>query len=285
VEPGRQGLASKKIEAHDRLVDSRLDKVEELDSRRRDLDPADLDEVRRRVVDPVLAALFRAGEVTDVHVSSARVPDSWSAFGESDDGPWLQLSVGAEDFIHPIAKAGFWLDDAEWVAADLVDKLSEWICESRFGWGELRSLPDGWAVPPPLAGRSAVSVHFADEEDGFPLWAGGAPAPWLEQRLSASLVADLRAWQALGVQLANEAEAAEAPAPDRNPESPVGVWVKYVSEQSWFTRQAEEGKALAKAQERRRTWIDALEPLRDELVARLRAELSPDFEVLSPPRV
>lgn len=197
---------------------------------------------------------------------------------------WRILTrFGAEEFIHPIGKAGFWLDEINWVAGELADKLAEWICESSFGWGEWRVLPDDWTPPTPLPGRQVVSVHFADD-GGLPLWAGGAHAPWLAARLSPELVAELHAWQTLGEQLAEDAD--EGPAADiPTPVGPYASRVKYVTEQQVLAREAERRLAAADAHMARRQWVDALEPLRDGLVERLRTELSPDYEVRTPPRV
>lgn len=255
---------------------------------RRDLDVADLDELRRRVVDPVLAAMFAPGEVTFVRRSPDAPAGSWSPFHPADDGPWLELRVGDEGFSHPLAKAGFWLEDPEWVAAELADKLAEWICESSFGWGEWRGLPDDWAVPPPLPGRTVVTIHFADEA-GLPLWASGAPAPWLAARLSAELIGDLLAWQTLGESLAEEAEdegvAHIGVDPSRPPAGAFAAYFEYVSERDLAARDAEERQRAEMARARRRDWIGSLEPWRDELVGRLRTELGPDYHVPTPPRV
>lgn len=257
--------------------------MREGDEERRDLDPADLDEVRRRIVDPVLAELFQPEELTGFRFSADQPLGAWSPYRGGDGGCWLHLSAGAEHFTHPVAKAGFWLENADWVAAELADKLAEWICEATFGWGQWRSLPEGWRPPPPLLGRTSISIHFTDDDGGLPLWAGGVPAPWVADRLSPALVGDLQAWQALGEQLAAEAEAGQPPPPE--PGASFGVTVRYLSDTEWAAHEAAEHRAAAAASAERRAWIAALEPLRDELVERLRAELGPDYDVPTPPRV
>ena len=86
-----------------------------------DLDPRDLAEVRRRVVDPVVASLLRADEVDDVvlEIETQRLPGS--------DG-----------------------------AAELYDHLRDDLTESRFGWGQLRDGDYGVPGPPPPACGKAV---------------------------------------------------------------------------------------------------------------------------------
>ncbi|HUR75589.1 MAG TPA: hypothetical protein VMZ00_15005 [Sporichthya sp.] len=61
--------------------------------------------------------------------------------------------------------------------------------------------------------------------------------------------------------------------------------VEYFTDEQWRAREAEAQRAATAAREARLDWIDALEPLRDELVVRLRAELGPDYNVPAPPRV
>lgn len=229
--------------------------------------------------------MFRPGELDEVELSFDHPAGWWPAFGDLDDGCWLSLRAGSESFIHPVAKVGFWLEDIEWVAHELADKLAEWIAESSFGWGEWRSLPDGWTAPPPLPDRTTVSVHFGDDEGALPLWSGGLPAPWLETRLSPELVADMRAWQALGEQLAQAAERARAELGPPPMGGAVTFAIEFVSEERAAREAGAERAAAAEARDARRAWIEALEPWRDELTARLRAELGPDFDIPTPPRV
>jgi hypothetical protein len=89
-------------------------------------------------------------------------------------------------------------------------------------------MPEGWTPPPPLPGRSTVSIHFADEDDGLPLWAGGLAAPWLEARLSAELTA--RREPDLVV-------AAHVPAPpgSRQRQRENGAWVLVVPDEYWLS--------------------------------------------------
>ena len=72
---------------------------------RRDLDLANLKEIRQPVVDPVLAAMFAPGKLTFVHLSFDHPPGSWSAFGDTDDGAWLQLRAGTRR-VHPSDRQG-----------------------------------------------------------------------------------------------------------------------------------------------------------------------------------
>jgi hypothetical protein len=113
-----------------------------------DLDPRDLAEVRRRVVDPVVAGLLGPDEFDDVvlEIGPQRLLDTddaaelltiqiracgelvtwWSSLLPEDGGAW----------------------DAEDGAAELYDHLRDDLTESRFGWGQLR---DGdYEVPGPL---------------------------------------------------------------------------------------------------------------------------------------
>jgi hypothetical protein len=104
-----------------------------------DLDPVDLDEVRRRVVDPVVTSLVHPDELEEVSVTIAE-----EAIPTIDVTRYLRVAVKArgEWISCPqswwVAEDGDQLWDAEEFAADLYDCLRDELAESRLSWGELR---------------------------------------------------------------------------------------------------------------------------------------------------
>lgn len=252
-----------------------------------DLDPADVPEVRRRVVEPVLAAMLNAGEAAEVHLAIEMPGASWWTFPDSEEEPtvWLRLRVEGEEFEHGVCKPGFWLDDAVEIAEQLADQLRDWICETSFGWGDLRSVPGAADLPGPPAvspGARMITVHL-HEAGGLPLWEDGTPADATSLGLSPTLLTDLSAWQ---VRAGAYAEAADA----RNralahPTGRSGVWMADVSERSMSTRGAAAAGRRQHALAQWHDWVADLEPLRDALVRRLRDELGDGFVVPDPPRL
>jgi hypothetical protein len=77
-----------------------------------------------------------------------------------------------------------------------------------------------------------------------------------------ALVADLRAWQSLGEQLAGEDESTTT-IPEGVSGSGVTMSVRFVSDREMQERKTAERRAADAARDARREWIDALEPLRD----------------------
>ncbi|RBY84378.1 hypothetical protein [Blastococcus sp. TF02A-26] len=136
-----------------------------------DLDLRDLDEVRRRVVLPVVRSLVRPDELEDVVVDVVletpppyRVPGiapgeaHASVLGLIFDVPESRLppvvpdqDIVAEEWVSVRIKArGEWVEpirwfpgdgeahDPQWLAAGLYSQLQDELAESRFAWGELR---------------------------------------------------------------------------------------------------------------------------------------------------
>jgi hypothetical protein len=106
-----------------------------------DLDPNDLDEVMRRVVDPVLSALLREDEIDSVEVR-AEPGGRWR-----EEGTWVSMTLRGEFFEIWLCSPGPRPESAELAALHLYDVLQDEIAESRFGWGELRG--GDYVVPPP----------------------------------------------------------------------------------------------------------------------------------------
>ena len=112
-----------------------------------DLDGNDLAEVRRRAVDPVLAALLREDELDSVALGVGGPPGSpWRGHEEE---VWLAVVARGETFHCFVCKAYAWSVSAEEAAAQVHEELQEFIAESAFGWGELRT--SDYVVPPPPA--------------------------------------------------------------------------------------------------------------------------------------
>jgi len=92
-----------------------------------------LRELRRRAVDPVVAALFRPGELEQLAVHRGGA-------GLSGD-VWVRLVAVGEGFTTLLSSA-LWEGERRWgaeeLAARLADQLEDWICETRFGWAQRR---------------------------------------------------------------------------------------------------------------------------------------------------
>jgi hypothetical protein len=101
-----------------------------------DLNFSDLAEVRRRVVEPVLAVLYRDGEVVEarVEVSGERLLVAITTVDETDT--------------YDIGWAHSGMMDAVQVAYELADRIEEYISETSFAWGEQRRMSG--PVPGPL---------------------------------------------------------------------------------------------------------------------------------------
>jgi hypothetical protein len=91
-----------------------------------DLDFGDHAEVLRRVVRPVLAAMYKEGEVL-----AARV-------GAANERLVVTIATVDEDDEYDIGWVGSGQMDAKKVAYDLADRIAEYICETSFAWGEQR---------------------------------------------------------------------------------------------------------------------------------------------------
>lgn len=269
----------------------------------RDLDLNDLDEVRRRVVDPVLAWMLRPGELVAAELVVAQDwPDTdnedwawkrWPNNPEADrpgDAPnslyLVVRAVGDEEQTAQLGTLGFSLHDAADVAERLASTLADWICETRFGWADLRDWR-GLEIPEPPRdplGRPVVGLWAVPETADLTI--DGNPAVASVLRLSDGLVADLRRWQERGREWA-EAEEAEQ---QRRYEAAMassasGFKVSYLD----ASKAAEELAAVRQAREqahlgRWRQFVAEMEPWRDELLTRLQSELGDAHRVPLPAR-
>lgn len=264
-----------------------------------DLDLADFAEVRRRVLEPVVDTLFRPGELRGSNVVvGADVPEigaHWTHWGQpSRDEPSAQvfalLRTFDGSFAYLLGDADFSRTHATSVAVDWADLVTDWIAESSFGWGELRQLPGGFrAAGPPLppSGTRDVGIFTADEEGGLPVWVDGAAGDPDVNGLSAALVEDLQTWQQLIEAGPGSPDYAEPVAPPS--ESYLGEG--YSSTLEILTAEQASRRELtyqAMADGGRRVWrafVDVVEPMRDELLDRLRSELGPGFHIPTPARI
>jgi hypothetical protein len=104
-----------------------------------DLDFADLGEVQRRVVDPVLQALFKPGELLQFELHVGHPLGMLPAYENDAPEVWLRaVDSDGDTFSYRLGKATSDHWNAEDVAGDLADALQDMICESRYGWGEAR---------------------------------------------------------------------------------------------------------------------------------------------------
>jgi len=137
-----------------------------------ELDPEDLDDIRARVVLPVVTSLLTGDELVSVDVVR-RHPRPPLTEADLSHGTGVYFSVldvqlgpdAVDEADHAAPAAGesaeVWVvleargdEHAEWlvhspsygpdeptlgqVAWQLADQLADWVCETRFGWGQLR---------------------------------------------------------------------------------------------------------------------------------------------------
>lgn len=97
-------------------------------------DPFDLGRVRSDVVEPVVAALLKPGELEDLKVT-------WGHRSDQDDLS-VMLTARGETFRDALWSPD-WVgcDTAAGVARRLADHLEDWLCETVFAWGEQRLVP------------------------------------------------------------------------------------------------------------------------------------------------
>lgn len=216
-----------------------------------DLDGADLAEVRRRVVEPVVHALLRPDELDWLRVQIGPPHDSWPYYDRRDDAPYVYvvLSAGGDQLVVQLSKVLFERVDATPDASDLHSALEDLIWQSAFGWGQLRKVDVEVPGPRWPDGQLRLIEVYPAEGVASPLWERGVNVPLAELPLSPDLSADLARWR-------EDYDVALGSAYDEDDEEVPG-W-------SWH------GLVLE------------FEPERLRLVARLRDELGPDFIVPTP---
>jgi hypothetical protein len=252
-----------------------------------DLDLNDLAEVRRRVVDPVLAAMFRPGELVSVELVAAddwpdvdeetwafkRWPNNPDAVrpGDAPNSLYLDLrATGDEQHTACLGELGFHRHDARLLADDLASRLSDWVCETRFAWGD-----------PRVASELEIPAGGSVDE----LWLGDGHLSHLD--VSGALAADLRTWQDRYNAWLDEA-AAEAYRRYSAfvAKSSSGFAVTYIDSSKAAAEAAAVREARSQAHLGRwRQFVAEMEPARDALLDRLRAELGDRYAVPVPARI
>lgn len=92
-----------------------------------------LADLRRRVVDPVVTSLFSPDELDGVTVR-------WGALPKGSD-VWVRVVAGGELYEHLVLCGGSGPADPvarREAAVQLADGLEDFVCETRFGWGQHR---------------------------------------------------------------------------------------------------------------------------------------------------
>jgi hypothetical protein len=258
-----------------------------------DLDPADLAEVRRRVVDPALAAMFHPGELDEVRLGFESPGHRGSMFSISASaGPrevTLSLTARGELYTRHLADATFERGDAEETLARLLDDLGDWIAESSFGWAQWRR-PAAPVVPPPADGRAEQRVaEVYPGAEPFPVYENGSALDPEGLHLAAGLVAALAAWRTQWERLMRSLPVVGEPEEPWEPPFEAayasGLTLTFVTDEEAARIARARAVTLAEADAAWREVVDVLESGRDALVERLRAELGPAWHVPTPPRI
>jgi len=108
-----------------------------------DLDIAELEEVSRRVVTPVVEAMMRPGELTGVDVGVGQ-PPAWPCDADDTVGVpivWVHLRAADDELVVRLGATTMERWRAEDVAVALEAAIDDWVVVSSFGWGEQRQGP------------------------------------------------------------------------------------------------------------------------------------------------
>lgn len=275
-----------------------------------DLDLADVNEVRRRVVSPVLDAMLHESELLsadlvvdfvwpvveggDAHWSNGW-PFSPYVARPGDEPKSLYLVIRAiEDEQRTVwlGHLGFHRSSPFDVANHLIEAVGEWVVESRFGWGQVRSVHGSRGIPPMAAGPDGRRVvEIVPNRGGPPLLLNGTVISPITLGVDGDLEADLHSW---AKRLASDVDALSALVQEELAAQQVALYGEQEEGAvtiSMSTIQIETGKTeAAHAREnahlgRWRQLVDRHEPARDALVSRLRSALGPGYYVPTPPRI
>ncbi len=112
-----------------------------LTAERTDATDGELAEMRRRAIDPVVLSLLTPAELATLRVIV------YQPSGSREVSLWL-AAMGEEmrHWIHDPAFGGP-MPDAPDVAERFADSMEDWVCETRFAWGQRRIA--AYEVPPP----------------------------------------------------------------------------------------------------------------------------------------
>lgn len=274
-----------------------------------DLDLADIDEVRRRVISPVLDTMLQENEllsaklVVDFDWPADGVEQHWSegwpfsptAGRPGDEPKSLYLVIHAiEDEQRTVwlGHAGFHRHSPFDVANHLIEAVGEWVVESRFGWGQVRSIEGSRGIPPMAAGPdNRRVVEIVPNREGPPLQLNGTLISPITLGIDGSLEDDLHTWaktvtaevDALASLVQVEMAALRVALYGEQDEGVVSI---NLSNTQIDAGKAEAATARANAHLGRwRQLVDRYEPERDALVNGLRAQLGPGYYVPTPPRI
>lgn len=272
------------------------------------IDLADVGEVRRRVVDPVLADLLRPGELVGAELVAdhdwPRDPDDpWPDWMDSPfstrpgDAPKSLFLVvrGGRDGGRTIrlGELGFFRAEVVIVAERIAESLSDGVAGSVSGRAQARALGPDLTFPPAVTqvdGRPVVVLDW--DADAQPvLDVGGTSTTPSSLSLSRDLVTDLGAWSAaldqdLQVVFSALDRAQQARFNAEFVGRPPGLRSVMFPRKKAAAARKRADEALAQAHLGRWSRLVAEhEPRRDHLVERLRAELGPGFHVPTPARI
>ncbi len=275
-----------------------------------DLDLADIDEVRRRVLRPVLGAMFHEGElrstdlIADVDWPTVDGDDSYWSYGwpadpfaarPGDEPKSLYLVVRAgEDERHlvQLGQLGFHRCSPFDIADDLVDSLGDWIMRSRFAPGEIRTVNDSQGIPPMSdAPDGRRIVEITPTREGVPLLLAGVPVSTVTLGIADNLAEDLQSWVAAVddevTALATTVQGELAALQEAIAGAESGGMVTIKLDPALAASQRAEALVARESAHlgRWRQLVDKHEPARDALSLRLRAALGPGYYVPTPARI
>lgn len=116
-------------------------------------DPFDLDRVRQQVVEPIVAALLHPGELDDLQVTwttPQRLLHLEQYRGQRhQEDLFVLVTARGEEFYDILWHPDWGIETTAAVGRRLADHLEDWVCETRFAWGERRLVPESMLIALP----------------------------------------------------------------------------------------------------------------------------------------